>query len=108
MFIKSSGVWVQVISFNLGSMGFLTNHSYKNYEEDLLGVIHDLPPDAQRALLVGHNPGLWELTVALSEQDSVPSLTPATLVVLDLDVAQWADVGSQCGRMRDIIRPEHH
>ena len=30
----------QVISFNLGSMGFLTNHSYKNYAEDILGVIN--------------------------------------------------------------------
>ncbi len=30
---------MQVISFNLGSMGFLTNHSYRNYEEDLMGVI---------------------------------------------------------------------
>lgn len=30
----------QVISFNLGSMGFLTNHSYKNYAEDIMGVIN--------------------------------------------------------------------
>lgn len=30
----------QVISFNLGSMGFLTNHSYRNYAEDILGVIN--------------------------------------------------------------------
>lgn len=29
-----------VISFNLGSMGFLTNHSYKNYAEDIMGVIN--------------------------------------------------------------------
>ncbi|KAK9847234.1 hypothetical protein WJX84_010809 [Apatococcus fuscideae] len=28
-----------VISFNLGSMGFLTNHSYKNFESDIMGVI---------------------------------------------------------------------
>ena len=30
---------MQVISFNLGSMGFLTNHSYRNYAEDIMGVI---------------------------------------------------------------------
>ena len=33
-------LWRQVISFNLGSLGFLTNHLYKNYVEDLTGVIH--------------------------------------------------------------------
>ena len=30
---------LQVISFNLGSMGFLTNHDYKSMQADLLEVI---------------------------------------------------------------------
>ena len=32
-------VCLQVISFNLGSMGFLTNHDYNSMQEDLQEVI---------------------------------------------------------------------
>ena len=31
---------VQLIAFNLGSLGFLTNHFYENYIRDLKGVIY--------------------------------------------------------------------
>lgn len=31
---------VQLIAFNLGSLGFLTNHFYQNYIRDLKGVIY--------------------------------------------------------------------
>ena len=30
----------QVISFNLGSLGFLTNHEFHTFREDLRDVIH--------------------------------------------------------------------
>ena len=31
---------MQLIAFNLGSLGFLTNHFYENYIRDLKGVIY--------------------------------------------------------------------
>ena len=31
---------LQLIAFNLGSLGFLTNHFYQNYIRDLKGVIY--------------------------------------------------------------------
>ena len=33
-------VCLQLIAFNLGSLGFLTNHFYENFIRDLKGVIY--------------------------------------------------------------------
>ena len=33
-------VYLQLIAFNLGSLGFLTNHCYENFIRDLKGVIY--------------------------------------------------------------------
>ena len=31
---------MQVISFNLGSLGFLTNHSWQEWQQDIMSVIY--------------------------------------------------------------------
>ena len=76
---------------------------------DLLEVIHALPDDADTVLLVGHNPGLAMLGVELDREAAVPpSLPPAGLIALGLDVAHWADVGFPCGQRLALWIPEHH
>ena len=77
--------------------------------EDLLDVVQGLPDGAERVLLVGHNPGVALLGMALErEVTAPPAMTPATLVALSLDVAHWADVDLGCGRRIALLTPEHH
>jgi phosphohistidine phosphatase len=61
-------------------------------------------PDAQRVLLVGHNPGLEALTLILTG-DPV-SLPPAGLVVCTLPIASFAELTPQVrGKMARFTRP---
>jgi len=61
-------------------------------------------PDAQRVLLVGHNPGLEALALILTG-DPV-SLPPAGLVVCDLPIASFAELVPQVrGQMVRFATP---
>jgi len=61
-------------------------------------------PDAQRVLLVGHNPGLEALALILTG-DPV-SLPPAGLVVCTLPIASFAELAPQVrGKMARFVRP---
>lgn len=64
-----------------------------------LRVIQQLPDDAERALLVGHNPGLEDLLEALS--GDARRLPTAALAALELDAKHWRDVELD-GRARSV------
>lgn len=77
----------------------------------LLDIIHELPVGAERALIVGHNPGLEELILFLvpdggSLRDSVETKFPtASVAELRFDVARWSDVGAHDADLICFIRP---
>ena len=59
--------------------------------DTLLEVVRSLPETADRALLVGHNPGFEELVAALS--GGAVRLTTAALACIELPAtAAWVDV----------------
>ncbi len=67
--------------------------------------------EADRALLIGHNPGLEDLLLLLTP-DADPlrgeveiKYPTATLAILDLDVTTWRDVGPGSATLRHFIRP---
>ena len=71
---------------------------------DLLAVLHELPEDSARAMIVGHNPGLEDLIVALTgEHHDLPT---ATLAQLALPIDRWSALDYQAGgTLVDIWRP---
>ena len=72
----------------------------------LLDIVHALPNDAERVLLVGHNPGFEELSEVLAAAGVVPGRLPtAALAHLDFDVAHWRDVREGTGLLRGVITP---
>ncbi len=82
---------------------------YEAEVADLLTVIQGLPDGTERALLVGHNPGLTMLALELDREATAPPLLPpATLIALSLDVAHWADAAPRCGQRIAILRPKQH
>lgn len=76
----------------------------------LLDVVRALPADTDRALLVGHNPGLEDLVLLLSAESNplrgaVEEKFPtASVAVLELD-GDWAAADDGCGHLIRFTRP---
>jgi phosphohistidine phosphatase len=78
----------------------------------LLERIHEVDDGVERLLLVGHNPGLEQLTLLLAgcaEEgllDCVADKYPtAAVAVIRFDVASWADVAEGQGKLTRFLRP---
>jgi phosphohistidine phosphatase len=79
----------------------------------LLQVIHDAPNDAQRLMLVGHNPGMHEAAFMLAGQGSAAARTALAdnlptsgLAVIDFEIADWRDVSFRAGRLSLFVSPK--
>lgn len=86
---------------------------YLATEKLLLQMVRQLPETVQSPLLVGHNPGLQQLLLALSKEDEdglrdlVRHKFPtAALAVIDLVVDRWNEVAPATGRIAELIRPK--
>ena len=78
------------------------NRVYAASVDELLAVVRDLPDDLGTVLLVGHNPGLEDLVLRLTDE-WVPMPTSAIAVV---EVrGSWATAGQQAGFLRAAGRP---
>ena len=81
--------------------------------EDLVEAVRGAPAEAERLLLVGHNPGLEQLVLHLvpagaddrargEVEDKYPT---ASLAEIALDVTGWGEVGEGAGRLVRFVRP---
>ena len=75
----------------------------------LLAVLADAPGESQRILLVGHNPGLENLLMYLTDHDVVYGtdgklLPTATLAHLEMP-EQWQDLAPGCATLHAVRRP---
>ncbi|HEY0414721.1 MAG TPA: histidine phosphatase family protein [Allosphingosinicella sp.] len=78
----------------------------------LLDLVHETPEAVRGLLLVGHNPGLESLALALAAANGTPLRTEmavkyptATLVEIALPAGRWSDVRRGTGDIRRFIRP---
>jgi phosphohistidine phosphatase len=77
---------------------------------ELLEVLADAPVDAPRVMLVGHNPGLEELVLYLTDNqfkypDDGKLLPTATVALLDMPDA-WSELNPGSADLRALIRPK--
>jgi phosphohistidine phosphatase len=80
--------------------------------EALLGRLRALDPALERVLLVGHNPGMQDLVLCLSD-GSHPEATArarrkfptAALAVLRCDVTDWRDLRPGSAALKKIVIP---
>ncbi|MGQ0847340.1 MAG: SixA phosphatase family protein [Sporichthyaceae bacterium] len=77
--------------------------------DDLLRVVRDVPNDAHTVLLVGHNPGLQDLVLALSGEGADDDLYvartdfgTAAIAVVQLH-GKWAVLSEGAGRLASIV-----
>lgn len=92
--------------------------------EDFVAQIYEAPTDRlvevvrscsdrdRRLLLVGHNPGLADLAVALCDGSSPDAIArirqkfpTAGLVVIDFEATSWKDVARGSGRLERFVSP---
>ena len=77
-----------------------------------LDIVHGLPVEAERVLLVGHNPGLEDLVLMLvpdavdALRDAVEEKYPtASLAELAFETKDWVDIAAGGARLTRFIRP---
>jgi phosphohistidine phosphatase len=70
-------------------------------------------PDPRRLMLVGHNPGMHELALALTASDDgngrkalADNLPTSGLAVFDFAVDDWAEVAFRRGRLALFVTPK--
>jgi phosphohistidine phosphatase len=90
----------------------LTTALHETSEPAYWRALRNLPNQAQRVLLVGHNPGLADLCFRIigAADPAVlariaTKLPTATLIVLECPVARWSDLAPHCASVLDITRP---
>lgn len=84
-------------------------HIYLATPEELLYVLEDCPEQAQRVMLVGHNPGLEELLYYLVNGSmTIPEdgklMPTATLAILEMPDT-WKNLQSGSAKLEFLTRP---
>jgi phosphohistidine phosphatase len=79
----------------------------------MLKRLRQVPRRVRHAMIVGHNPGLQALALALAgtgADDDLKALAQklptAGLAVIELDAASWAKVKRGCGRLTLLTAPK--
>ncbi len=70
----------------------------------LLEIVRGLPDSAERAMLVGHNPGFEDLATTLS--GGFVRLTTASLACIELAAEHWQDVQPSSGALVWLVTPK--
>jgi phosphohistidine phosphatase len=88
------------------------------FEAELYGATADaivtrlraLPDTAERAMVIGHNPGLQRLAWLLARSGPMLSqlgrkFPTAALATLDVAIDRWPDLARDCARLDAFVRP---
>lgn len=73
----------------------------------LLQLVNNLPDEAQRVMLFGHNPGFSNLA-ALLGGDDIGELPTCATVRIDLPVDRWGEVSAGIGHLAWTDFPKRH
>lgn len=79
----------------------------------LMEILRECDDRLENVMLCAHSPGLEELLFELAgKEEGNPLLgqaagkfPTAAFAVLELEIAHWADIGPDCGRLVHFIRP---
>lgn len=85
---------------------------YMASARQLLDRVRQIPENVKSAMLVGHNPGFHELSIALiddraaeAERAAKSKFPTCTFAVYTFDTDRWADVGPRQGRVIHFVTP---
>lgn len=85
---------------------------YEASPDALLDCVRRATIDARHIMLVGHNPGMQRLALLLTGAPLAPehadlarNLPTSGVVVIELDIAAWAEIRAGSGRIRHFATP---
>ena len=88
-------------------------HIYDASAERLLHIVRRIPETVHAPLLVGHNPGMQQLVLALTREDGnglrdrvAEKYPTAALAMIELDVPRWDEVETKSGTLVELIVPK--
>lgn len=98
---RSAGIEESVIAWD--------ERIYEAELGDLLSVLREGAEDSKRLMIVGHNPGLEELVLYLSDEPveapgGHPLMPTAALALFEMQ-GPWNQLSQKCARLTGIIRP---
>jgi phosphohistidine phosphatase len=73
---------------------------YGATQNELIQVIQSFPDDFEKIVLVGHNPGLEELSNSYRSGKAADHLPTAGWMIVELDISKWADAKSGSGKVK--------
>ena len=79
--------------------------------ETLIELVRGAPSKSETLMIVGHNPGMHELVLALAEgpdelrEEIAQKYPTAALAEISFDVDDWPDVAPGSGRVRTFLKP---
>jgi len=88
-----------------------TRSIYLAETETLVALVRNAPASSRRLMIVGHNPGMHEVVLALTEgprdvrEDVATKFPTAALAEISFDVADWADITLGSGQIRSFVKP---
>ncbi|HEV7398431.1 MAG TPA: histidine phosphatase family protein [Pyrinomonadaceae bacterium] len=77
---------------------------YEASAERLLEVLSQIEDSSDSVLLVGHNPGLVDVTGRLTGTNS--HLPTATLVSIELPIEKWSKIRGKIGELKFLATPK--
>src|SRR5262249_17936239 len=69
--------------------------------EEILRIIHSTGPRIPHLMIVGHNPGITEVSNLLAPSSHIGDLNTAAVCSLTFDVRIWADIAA--ARLRNAV-----
>lgn len=99
----------QTTELAVGSAGYsgpvqFEKNIYAAFVTDLADIVRALPEDAERVMLVGHNPGFEDLVELLG--GGAVRMPTAAVAYIVLFVEQWRDVKAGCGVLQWLVTPK--
>jgi phosphohistidine phosphatase len=86
---------------------------YSASASQLLQAIHEVSAGINKLMLIGHNPGLHELALALTctchdaeRRHLANNMPTAAVVVIDFPIADWADATFGTGKLQHFVSPK--
>ena len=112
--VRTQETWKQAAgAFRQQPSGHSVERLYNATAHALLDVIKETPAAAHSVLVIGHNPGLHELALALIASGEVEAreqlgekLPTAGLVVIDFAVDDWSRLRPRSGRLERFVTPK--
>ncbi|MGE0564175.1 MAG: histidine phosphatase family protein [Pseudolabrys sp.] len=98
--------------FKSGPHVVFEDRIYDASPERLFRLVETADPAATTLMIVGHNPGLHELALALTATGNIDAreelqekFPTSALVVLDFAFKEWRDLHPQSGRLDRFVSP---